>query len=293
MGCIKLDILEQNFSFQKVAHNNLKYSTKYHTGSYLFGYNGQEKDDEWTGVPGSHLHFTFRDYDTRIGRFFAVDPLSSKYPYWTPYQFAGNMVIQYNELEGLEPNNQWGRMIYESHKQAGLSDKASSESMQRTAKINLITTGVALTIWSGAYSLGGVLTGVASGTMSTGAATLKFAASSTAIVTSIAKLLGADPPSDNIVSGVLRDAGAEKTADVVNVGYKLATFNFKNPLGVANSTYSVGKRVVQSIPDFTNNSSTNQGQEVSSKPVENNSANINSSTSSETKPVIIKKEKEL
>ncbi|KQX15075.1 hypothetical protein [Flavobacterium sp. Root420] len=42
--------------------------------------------------------------DTRIGRFFAVDPLLSKYPYWSPYVFSGNRVIKTTELEGEEPN---------------------------------------------------------------------------------------------------------------------------------------------------------------------------------------------
>ncbi len=41
-------------------------------------------------------------YDPRVGRFFAVDPLAGKYPWYTPYQFSGNKVIQAIELEGLE-----------------------------------------------------------------------------------------------------------------------------------------------------------------------------------------------
>ena len=41
-------------------------------------------------------------HDPRIGRFFATDPLEKTYPWYTPYQFSGNKVIQYVELEGLE-----------------------------------------------------------------------------------------------------------------------------------------------------------------------------------------------
>jgi hypothetical protein len=41
-------------------------------------------------------------YDPRAGRFFAIDPLTQKYPWYTPYQFAGNKVIQFVELEGME-----------------------------------------------------------------------------------------------------------------------------------------------------------------------------------------------
>ena len=42
-------------------------------------------------------------HDPRVGRFFAVDPLAPKYPWYTPYQFSGNRVIDMVELEGLEP----------------------------------------------------------------------------------------------------------------------------------------------------------------------------------------------
>lgn len=41
-------------------------------------------------------------HDPRVGRFFAIDPLASKYPWYSPYSFSGNKVIQFVELEGLE-----------------------------------------------------------------------------------------------------------------------------------------------------------------------------------------------
>ncbi|MFH2095809.1 MAG: hypothetical protein ABIJ16_08895, partial [Bacteroidota bacterium] len=42
---------------------------------HRFGFNGQEKDDEITGVTGSHLDFGARIYDARIGRLLSIDPL--------------------------------------------------------------------------------------------------------------------------------------------------------------------------------------------------------------------------
>ena len=42
-------------------------------------------------------------HDPRVGRFFAPDPLFTKYPWYSPYQFSGNRVIDMVELEGLEP----------------------------------------------------------------------------------------------------------------------------------------------------------------------------------------------
>jgi hypothetical protein len=41
-------------------------------------------------------------YDTRIGRFPSVDPLAAKYPFYTPYSFAGNKPIWAVDLDGLE-----------------------------------------------------------------------------------------------------------------------------------------------------------------------------------------------
>ncbi|NJM80233.1 MAG: hypothetical protein HC854_12570 [Flavobacterium sp.] len=69
--------------------------------SYRYGFNGMEKDDEVKGE-GNSYDFGARMLDPRVGRFFAVDPLEKKYPWYTPYQFSGNKVIQFVELEGAE-----------------------------------------------------------------------------------------------------------------------------------------------------------------------------------------------
>lgn len=69
--------------------------------SYRYGFQGQEKDDEIKDE-GNSINFKFRMYDPRLGRFFALDPLIHKYPWYSPYQFSGNKVIQFAELEGLE-----------------------------------------------------------------------------------------------------------------------------------------------------------------------------------------------
>ncbi len=68
---------------------------------YRYGFQGQEKDDEVKGE-GNSVNFTFRMHDPRVGRFFTVDPLSKKYPFYSPYQFSGNKVVSHKELEGGE-----------------------------------------------------------------------------------------------------------------------------------------------------------------------------------------------
>ena len=74
------------------------------TGNYRYGFQGQEQDDEVKGE-GNSINYTFRMHDPRVGRFFAVDPLTKKYPYYSSYQFSGNRLIDMIELEGLEPAN--------------------------------------------------------------------------------------------------------------------------------------------------------------------------------------------
>lgn len=70
--------------------------------NYRYGFQGQEKDDEIKGA-GNSVNYKYRMHDPRVGRFFAIDPLFRDYPHYSPYVFSGNEVIQFNELEGLEP----------------------------------------------------------------------------------------------------------------------------------------------------------------------------------------------
>ncbi|PHS05250.1 MAG: hypothetical protein COA88_12605 [Kordia sp.] len=74
------------------------------SGDYRYGFQGQEMDNEVKGE-GNSLNYKYRMHDPRVGRFFAVDPLTKKYPFLTPYQFSGNRVIDKVELEGLEPSD--------------------------------------------------------------------------------------------------------------------------------------------------------------------------------------------
>ncbi len=71
---------------------------------YRYGFQRQEKDDEIKGE-GNSLNYKYRMHDPRVGRFFAIDPLSKEYPHYSPYSFSGNKVIHKNELEGLEETN--------------------------------------------------------------------------------------------------------------------------------------------------------------------------------------------
>ena len=69
--------------------------------AYRYGFQGQEKDDEIKGE-GKSVNYKFRMHDSRVGRFFTVDPLARKYAYNSPFAFSENRVVDGIELEGLE-----------------------------------------------------------------------------------------------------------------------------------------------------------------------------------------------
>jgi len=64
---------------------------------YRFGFNGKEGDN------GTQTQdYGMRIYDSRLGRFLSVDPITRDYPMLTPYQFASNTPIAAIDLDGLE-----------------------------------------------------------------------------------------------------------------------------------------------------------------------------------------------
>lgn len=91
----------------------------YDDTNYRFGFNGKEHDPE---LKGKHnvQDYGFRMNDTRYGRFFTVDPLSAKFPHYSPYHFAGNTPIQAIDIEGLEESHytMYLDKMYENPKKA-------------------------------------------------------------------------------------------------------------------------------------------------------------------------------
>ena len=71
------------------------------SGSYRYGFNGKENDNEVKG-DGNQQDYGMRIYDPRLGRFLSVDPLTESYPELTPYQFASNAPVNSVDLDGLE-----------------------------------------------------------------------------------------------------------------------------------------------------------------------------------------------
>lgn len=68
---------------------------------YRYGYNGKEYDNEMYNT-SNFQDYGMRMYDTRIARFWGVDPLKNDYPMLTPFQFASNSPIWAIDLDGME-----------------------------------------------------------------------------------------------------------------------------------------------------------------------------------------------
>ena len=68
------------FGLEIPNENNLK-------ADYRYGFNGKENDKDWGG--DLIQDYGFRLYNPRYGKFLSVDPLTSNYPRYSPYQFAG------------------------------------------------------------------------------------------------------------------------------------------------------------------------------------------------------------
>jgi hypothetical protein len=96
--------LEKSASVIKKVHD---YSTggsimpgrSFSANSYRYGFNqGSEKDDEITGVTGSHFTTYFREFDTRLLRPWSPDPVFQ--PWQSPYSYMDGNPIWFNDPLG-------------------------------------------------------------------------------------------------------------------------------------------------------------------------------------------------
>ncbi|MET6997054.1 RHS repeat-associated core domain-containing protein [Chitinophaga defluvii] len=108
---------------------------------YRFGFNGKENDNEIKGE-GNQQDYGFRIYDPRVGRFLSVDPITSKYPELTPYQFASNRPIDGIDLDGLE----WSPPLKADPKTGKMVVDAAGAVSSHTAKENQTTVVIAADI---------------------------------------------------------------------------------------------------------------------------------------------------
>ena len=70
-------------------------------GGYRYFFNGQEADNEVLGESGL-AGYEFREYDTRLGRWWGVDRKAAKYPSLSPYQFCAGNPIWMKDVDGSD-----------------------------------------------------------------------------------------------------------------------------------------------------------------------------------------------
>ncbi|MCC5943656.1 MAG: hypothetical protein JJT94_01875, partial [Bernardetiaceae bacterium] len=66
---------------------------------YRFGFNGMENDKD---LNDGAIDFGARIYDSRIGRWLSVDPLTNVYADLTPYHFTYNSPLMYKDPDGRD-----------------------------------------------------------------------------------------------------------------------------------------------------------------------------------------------
>jgi RHS repeat-associated protein len=69
---------------------------------YRYGFNRKENDPESTDAGEGLQDYGFRIYNPSLGKFLSVDPLAPKFPFYSPYHFAGNKPTESVDLDGLE-----------------------------------------------------------------------------------------------------------------------------------------------------------------------------------------------
>ena len=70
-------------------------------GGYRYFFNGQEGDGEICGS-GSLAGYEFRQYDTRLGRWWSIDRKAAMYPSLSPYQFCADNPIKMVDVDGSD-----------------------------------------------------------------------------------------------------------------------------------------------------------------------------------------------
>jgi len=68
-------------------------------GAYRYGFNGMEKDNEWSGK--DNVYFTLhRVIDVRVGRWMSTDPEEEEFPDMSPYTSMDDNPIELNDPDG-------------------------------------------------------------------------------------------------------------------------------------------------------------------------------------------------
>jgi RHS repeat-associated protein len=88
-------------AFSNKCTKGKKSHLKSDTITYRFSFGGMEVDNEISGN-GNSYDYGARIYNPRLGRFLSLDPLMTKYPYLSPYNFVSNSPISMVDPDGRD-----------------------------------------------------------------------------------------------------------------------------------------------------------------------------------------------
>gem|GEM_PF-3674828 len=108
---------------------------------YYYKHQGQESDSEVNGKGNSYF-YKYRMSDARLNRFFSVDPLRKKFPYYSSFQFSGNKLIDHIEFEGLEEKSFYSLRLEEALAKKDDAGDIAYYSLRRLEEMFGPTTGV-------------------------------------------------------------------------------------------------------------------------------------------------------
>ncbi len=156
MGCFKITYRPCNDAFSTFGKNLKvvkgkksvlkKNRTNYFTGgsllpgrnanpgSYRHGYQGSETDNEITGTSGTHITTFFRENDTRLLRWWSMDPV--KYAWLSPYQSMNLNPILFNDPLGDKIRA--GKQEKKDLRQQARSDKSFRKTYKKWKKADEI-----------------------------------------------------------------------------------------------------------------------------------------------------------
>jgi len=110
--------------------------------NYRYGFNGKENDDGAKGQ-SNQIDYGATVYDPRVVRFLSLDPLTKSYPFYRPYQYAGNNPIRNKDVDGGEPKDYTYNWVHQSlfdlnlKKEVGYSDGTISVYDSKLGPINV------------------------------------------------------------------------------------------------------------------------------------------------------------
>jgi len=125
----------------------------------VLGYSRYDFNGKETDTFTAWQDYGFRDYNVLYKRFDKIDPLTASYPWYTPYQFAGNKPIRYIDLDGAEEWDQMKKFMEEQGMAAIRFYDLHSDKIDGVLQIAgggfMIKTGIGLSATGWGAGLGG------------------------------------------------------------------------------------------------------------------------------------------